>query len=325
MSIPLVIPTPEGLYIPKANAYIDPTKKVDTALITHGHSDHCRRGHGTYISTPITAGIIQRRYRIDHVTSKEFSQTFVIGDIQCSFYPAGHIPGSAQVRIDDGTQVCVVTGDFKRATDRITNDFEVVPCDHLIMECTFGLPYYHWPSVATLEEEFRQWWQVNQQLGLVSLTLGYALGKAQRLMSMLSDPLGPIYVHPTVAQMNDAMLEVGVTLPQYSEWDGLQNQELPKDALVIAPSSALRAPWIQTLGDYSVSTASGWNQPPRRYHSSTSHAYPMVISDHADWSELIQTVRDTNATKVSLMHGFTRPFGSQLESLGYNVDIIHHV
>ena len=314
--------TDRGFYIPLADCYVDPNKKVKNAIITHGHSDHARRGNDHYTATPLTADIMKHRYQIKECTTFEFGDVFEINGVQFSFHPAGHVPGSAQVRIAYQNEVWVITGDYKRDHDNVCTPFELVPCDHFVTECTFGLPIYQWKSEEELTEEIRNWWTENQEAGRASLLMGYSLGKAQRLMQMIANPIGPIYTHPTVHDMNRVLLDAGIHLHPTNVIEGPGDYPDIDKSLIIAPPSALRSPWLESIGPFSSASASGWNQSRKRRRGNADRNF--VISDHADWPQLIQTVKDTKAKHVYVMHGFTEVFGSHLRSLGIDAKTVSH-
>ena len=318
--MPLVEFTERGFYVPLANCYIDPPKKVERAIITHGHSDHARRGHGHYTATPQTARIMQYRYQIHECDTYGFGDAFEINGVQFSFHPAGHVPGSAQVRIEYQGEVWVITGDYKRDIDNVCEPFEPVPCDHFVTECTFGMPIYQWKPESVLEEEVRSWWQQNQELGRASLLMGYSLGKAQRLMQMIEDPIGPIYTHPVVDDTNQVLSEGGLKLHDATVIEGPGDYPDISSALVIAPPGALRSAWIKNIGPFVSASASGWNQT-KRWTRGNAHRN-FVISDHADWPQLIQTVEETGAENIYVMHGFTSIFGGHLRDLGYRAETV---
>ena len=314
--------TESGFYIPLADCYVDPNKKVNNAIITHGHSDHARKGCGHYTATPLTALIMKHRYQIKECETYSFGEIFEINGVQFSFHPAGHVPGSAQVRIAYQDEVWVITGDYKRDVDNVCKPFELVPCDHFVTECTFGLPIYQWKSEAALAEEIADWWQENQRAGRASLLMGYSLGKAQRLMHMVDPPIGPIYTHPVVDDMNRVLVEGGVNLLPATVIEGPGNFPDINKSLIIAAPSALRSPWIESIGAFSSATASGWNQTHKRRRGNADRNF--VVSDHADWPQLIDTVQSTGAHNIYVMHGFTETFGSHLRDLGLNAKAVSH-
>lgn len=307
--------TKKGIFVPKADCYIDPLRKVKRAIVTHGHSDHCRKGSETYYCTPMTASIIDRRYGIKNSNTFHFGDQFVLDDVIFSFHPAGHIPGSAQVRIEYQGEVWVISGDYKRQQDRICLPFEVVPCDHFVTECTFGMPIFHWKDETTLATEVRQWWAQNQDQGLASVITGYSLGKAQRLLQLIEHPPGPIYVHPVIETMNEAIRDGGFTFMPYDVFEGFESPGDIDQALIIATPGALQSDWFCQIGPAAIATASGWNQTRKRRRGNALTNF--VISDHADWRELIQTVEETTAENIYVMHGFTTIFGQHLADIGY--------
>ncbi len=320
--MPLVEFTNKGFYVPQADCYVDPEKKVERAIITHGHSDHARKGCGHYFATPLTAIIMDHRYRIKNCTTFDFNEVFELNGVAFSFHPAGHVPGSAQVRISYKGETWVITGDYKRAIDNVCRPFEVVPCDHFVTECTFGLPIYQWKSEEELAEEIKLWWQENRQKKRASLLMGYSLGKAQRLMQMVKEPIGPIYCDPTIYKTNEVLRQAGIDFHPYELYEGLESEMDLSNALIIGSPSAARSEWANSLGDFSSASASGWNQTKKRRLGGPERHF--VVSDHADWSELIQTVEETGADNIYVMHGFTETFGQHLRDLGYNAKTVSH-
>ncbi len=312
--------TERGFYIPQADCYVDPAKKVARAIITHGHSDHARRGHGHYTATPLTAIVMKYRYQIKECETYDFGEQFEINGVLFSFHPAGHVPGSAQVRIEYQGEIWVITGDYKRDHDNVCQPFEVVPCHHFVSECTFGMPIYRWKPEEELTQEIHDWWMENQRQGKASLLMGYSLGKAQRLMQMIEHPIGPIYTHPVVDDTNDVLIEGGLQLHDAQVIDGPKDYPDLNQSLIIAPPSAVRSTWIESIGAFSSASASGWNQIRRRRRGNTDRNF--VISDHADWPQLIQTVQETGAEHIYVMHGFTKVFGSHLRDMGYDAHVV---
>ena len=314
--------TERGFYIPIADCYVDPEKKVKKAIITHGHSDHARRGSGYYIATPLTALIMKHRYRIETDETYELGEPFEINGVLISLHGAGHVPGSAQVRIEYQGEIWVITGDYKRDHDHVCAPFELVPCDHFVTECTFGMPIYRWKTEKELTNEVKTWWRENQYAGRASLLMGYSLGKAQRLMQMVQEPIGPIYTHPTVHEMNEVLESGGIQLHESNIIEGPGDYKDINQSLIVAPPSALRSPWLESIGAFSAASASGWNQSSKRRRGNAERNF--VISDHADWPQLIQTVQETGASHIYVMHGFTEVFGGHLRDLGYDAKTVHH-
>jgi putative mRNA 3-end processing factor len=307
-----------GIYCEQADIYIDPWRKVEKALITHGHSDHARYGHKNYLCHPITAPIMRARMGPDlNISTMEHGETVVINGVQFSFHPAGHIPGSVQVRVEYKGEVWVATGDHKRHADGISDPFEPVPCHTFITECTFGLPIYRWPQPQQVFDEINAWWRRNAENGICSIISAYSLGKAQRVLMGLDLSIGPVLTHGAVQNMNNVLREAGLQLPPTEQ----VTPETPKDrfrkALVIAPGSALGSPWVNKMRPYSTSMASGWMQL-RGWRRRSALDKGFVLSDHADWDALLLAIEETGAERIITTHGYTDVFSDHLKSMGYD-------
>ncbi|MEO8241101.1 MAG: ligase-associated DNA damage response exonuclease [bacterium] len=312
---PVLTFTKKGIYCPAGDFYIDPTQAVDRALVTHGHSDHAYRGHKTYLCTDAALPVI--RHRLGRITAEGvgYGEARTIGGVQVSFHPAGHVPGSAQIRVERAGEVWVVSGDYKVEADRLCEAFAPVACHTFITECTFGLPIFQWQPEATVLAEIAAWWARNAAEGRVSVLAAYSFGKAQRLMAGI--PLqGPIHTHPAVESVTAVLRAQGYALPPTCEV-GLT--PLPRDALVIAPPNVLNGDWVSTFGPMSVGFASGWMALGVRRRGLGA---AFVLSDHADWPGLNAAVRSTGAERVYATHGYVRPFRQWLETQGYDAGIV---
>ena len=244
-------------------------------------------------------------------------QSGTINGVKFSFHPAGHIPGSVQVRVEYKGEVWVASGDYKRQLNGISEPFEPVPCHTFITECTFGLPIYRWKEPAAVFGEINAWWRGNASAGVCSVISAYSLGKAQRVMQGVDLSIGPILVHGAVANMNEVLQECGVELPA---WE-LNTKDTPKErfrnALVITPGSAIGTPWTSKMCPYSTAMASGWMQL-RGWRRRGNLDIGFVLSDHADWPALLQTVKETGAQRIIATHGYTDLFSQYLRSVGYD-------
>ncbi len=312
---PVLTFTKKGIYCPAGDFYIDPTHAVDRALVTHGHSDHARRGHRNYLCTDGALPVI--RHRLGQITAEgiAYGEARVIGGVTVSFHPAGHVPGSAQIRVERGGEVWVVSGDYKVEVDRLCEAFEPVACHTFISECTFGLPIFQWQPEAEVMAEIAAWWAKNAAEGRVSVLAAYSFGKAQRLMAGL--PLqGPIYTHPAVEAVTAVLRAQGYPLPATHEV-GLS--VMPRGALVIAPPNVLNGDWVSGFGPMSVGFASGWMALGVRRRGLGA---AFVLSDHADWPGLNTAVRATGASQVFATHGYVKPFRQWLETQGYDAGIV---
>ena len=286
------------------DAWIDPTWPQARAIVTHGHSDHARPGHGAVLATPDTIAIMQERYGPDCAGSfqaLDYRTPLRIDGVTVTLYPAGHILGSAQVLLEHEGQRVVVTGDYKRLPDRTAQAFELVQCDLLVTEATFGLPVFQHPDpqteVARLLRSVEAFPERAHVIGC------YALGKAQRMISLLREAGydAPIYLHGAMLSLCALYEERGIALGEL--WHAL---DVPREQfagqIVIAPPSALKDRWSGRLPDPVLCMASGWMSVKQRARQSGVEL-PLVISDHADWNELRQTIADTGAHKVWVTHG----------------------
>ncbi len=303
------IQTPQGLFCPEGGFHIDPMGRVPRALITHGHSDHAARGMGAYLCTHQALPVI--RHRLGKITAEgiAYGEARQIGGVSVSFHPAGHVPGSAQIRIERGGEVWVASGDYKTAPDALCEPFEAVRCHTFLTETTFGLPIFHWQSEAVVMGQIAAWWAGNAARGVASVLLAYSFGKAQRLMAGLAG-LGPICTHPVVEAVTDILRQQGYPLPPTL---ALTNAPPPTGALVIATPNAMASAWALGLGPHTVAAASGWMALAARRKGASA---AFVLSDHADWAGLNAAVAATGAEQVFTLHGSTGPFAAWLRSKG---------
>ena len=299
----LVIARPEGLYCPPGNFYIDPWRPVDRAVITHGHSDHARPGNGHYLATSLGAPILCKRLGAD-ITMDTLAYGEVINHlgVNISLHSAGHVLGSAQVRLEYKGEVWVASGDFKLEDDGTCAPFEPVRCHTFITESTFGLPIYRWMAQSELFTDINAWWQGNAANQRTSVVFCYALGKAQRLLSGLDPSIGPIVVHGAMAPLNQIYRDAGVRLPSTYSSAEISDMAQLRSSLVLAPPSAQGTPWMKRFGDYTDGFASGWmHLRGTRRRRGVDRGF--VMSDHADWPGLQQAIAATGAQRVFVTHG----------------------
>ena len=304
----LVVQRPEGLYCPAGDFHIDPWKPVERAVITHAHSDHASWGHGHYLAMHDSAGILRARLG-DAITLQTLGYGEVIEHrgVRLSLHPAGHVLGSAQVRLEHGGRVWVVSGDYfvsGHADDvNLTcTPFEPVRCDCFITESTFGLPIYRWARQREVFAQIDAWWRANAEAGRASLLLGYSFGKAQRMLAGVDASIGPIAVHGAVEPLNEAYRAAGVALPATARVTELDKADLRR-ALVVAPPSVQSSPWLKRLGTASDAFASGWMQlRGTRRRRGVDRGF--VLSDHADWPGLQRAILATGAGRVIVTHGY---------------------
>jgi putative mRNA 3-end processing factor len=322
----LVVHRPQGLYCPAGDFYIDPWRPVEHAVITHAHADHARSGHAHYLAAEPGLGLLRSRLGGVHLQGLAYGEVLVRHGVRVSLHPAGHVLGSAQVRIEHGGQVWVVSGDYFVSGAGDANPtcaaFEPQRCDCFITESTFGLPVFRWRTQAQVMAEVNAWWQGNAANGKCSLLLGYSLGKAQRLLAGLEAGIGPIGVHPAVAALNEVYRAQGVALPPTctlaagSPWP--ERSELAR-ALVLAPPAVQGSAWAQRLGPRSEAFASGWMAlRGRRRREGLDRGF--VLSDHADWPGLQQAIRATGAQRVLVTHGYEAVMVRYLSEQGLQAD-----
>ncbi|OLP16725.1 DNA ligase-associated DEXH box helicase [Leptolyngbya sp. 'hensonii'] len=314
----LIAIRPEGLYCQQGGFFIDPWRSVNLALITHAHSDHARPGSRQYMATQVSAGILRKRLgeRIS-LQGVAYGEKIKLGRTWVSFHPAGHVLGSAQIRVECGEEVWVISGDYKRCADPTCAPFEVVPCDTFITEATFGLPIYRWESGATTCRKIYDWWQSDPERP--SLLLCYAFGKAQRILSELTQLTDrPVYVHGAIDVMNESYRQAGVSMVKTIPVTEMPCSHSFQGDLILAPPNANRSPWIKGLTQPQTAFASGW-MAVRGARRQRGQDQGFVLSDHADWAGLVNTVRQTGARTVHVTHGQTETLARYLsETDGLN-------
>ncbi len=321
MSLPtdLVVQTPRGLYCPLGDFYIDPWRPVERAVITHAHADHARAGHQHYLASADGAGVLRTRLGDISLETLAYGERRRIGAVELSLHPAGHVLGSAQVRLEHRGRVWVASGDYKTVADVTCAAFEPVRCEVFISECTFGLPIYRWRPETEVFAEIAAWWQENAGLGRASLLACYAFGKAQRVLAGLKAVSGPIVVHGSVLALNRAYEAAGVALPKVYTAQELDPAERGR-ALVLAPPSALVSPWVRRFGDEAATAfASGWMQL-RGARRRGGYERGFVLSDHADWPGLTGAIAATGAERVILTHGYEMELGGWLREQGLQAE-----
>lgn len=307
--------TGAGLYCPPGDFYVDPWRPVQRAVITHAHSDHARWGSDSYLCLPETEPILKSRLGEISASTLPHGQALSLGQTRVSLHPAGHILGSAQVRIEHRGRVVVVTGDFKTASDSTCHDFELLECDGLVTESTFGLPVFRWQSDAEIANEINHWWRENVAAGKCSLLFGYALGKSQRLLSLLDPTIGRIYLHGALASPTKIYRQQGVHLPVTELVSHMPKEHDWRGAMVLAVPSAHGTPWMRRFGEVSTAMASGWMQI-RGNRRRRGFDVGFALSDHADWPSLLSTVESTGAEQVWVTHGYSDILAKYLTEQG---------
>ncbi|NKX44702.1 ligase-associated DNA damage response exonuclease [Roseicyclus persicicus] len=310
-----------GIYCPAADAYIDPWRPVDRALITHGHSDHARWGHRRYLCTEAAAPVIRHRLGDISLQTIPYGAPLRIGDATVSFHPAGHVPGSAQIRVEVKGETWVVSGDYKTAADGLSEPFEPVRCHAFITESTFGLPVYSWPSEAELAAQINAWWAETRAAGQTPVLGVYALGKAQRVLGLLDPAIGPILTHGAVEATTQVLRAQGLRLPATIPVTPALDLKAHRGAMVLAPPSALGSAWMRKFGPVSTGFASGWMRL-RGVRRRRAADRGFVVSDHADWAGLNAAIAATGAARVFVTHGYTAQFSRWLATQGYQAGIV---
>lgn len=303
-----------GIYCAQAGIYIDPWKPVAKAIITHAHSDHARMGMGAYITHKHSVPVIKYRLGAEiNVQAVEYHEPIYINGVTISLHPAGHIWGSAQVRLEYKGEVWVVSGDYKMQTDGISAPFELVRCHHFITESTFGLPIYKFPETVQVHEEINKWWRKNKEEGKNSVLIAYSLGKAQRVLKYLDTSIGSVYTHGAVDNVNKLYEQTIGPLPAARRIDATINRKEIMGSMIIAPPLAIGTPWLRSLQPYKLGICSGWMQlRGTRRRRGADRGF--VLSDHADWDQLNTVVRETGAENVYVTHGYKSVFARWLQT-----------
>lgn len=317
----LIQNTAKGLYCPLAGVYVDPQKPVHKALITHAHSDHAILGHRYYLCTRLTEAVLKLRLGSFIQTQiVEFGEKITINNVQFSFHQAGHIPGSAQIRVEHKGEVWVITGDYKTEPDRVSGNYELLNCNTFITETTFALPIYQWQPQAHTMQEILNWYHYNLSLGKSTIILAYALGKSQRIIQNIPDEI-PVFTHATVEDTNKALREAGLKLRKTIQINSRVSKKDIQKGITIAPSSIINTPLMRVLESPAIGYASGW-MALNRFRKQQIASAGFVLSDHVDWNELNQVVDGCGAENIWLMHGYTKEYKQHLISKGKNVNDI---
>jgi putative mRNA 3-end processing factor len=303
-----------GIYCAQADVYIDPWKPVKKAIITHAHSDHARAGMGSYLAT--THSVLVMRYRLGAdiiCQGLAYNESITMNGVHISLHPAGHIWGSAQVRLEYKGEIWVVSGDYKLQHDGISPPFEVVKCNSFITESTFGLPIYKFPAAQQVHNDINEWWRKNKAEEKNSVICAYALGKAQRALMGLDTSIGKIYTHGAVDNINKLYEQTMGPLPPTERITPATNRKDIRGAMIIAPPSALDSPWMRSLQPYKLGICSGWMQlRGTRRRRGADRGF--VLSDHADWEQLNTAVKETGAENVYVTHGYKAVYARWLKT-----------
>lgn len=300
----LIEPTDRGLYCAAGDFHIDPWRPVQRAVITHAHADHARGGSERYYAAQAAVPVLQKRLGpVQDFRPLDYGEPIDFGGVRVSLHPAGHILGSAQVRVERAGEVWVASGDYKRDPDPTCEPFEAVACDTFITEATFALPVYRWRSPGSVAAEILDWWRENAEAGRASVLFTYALGKAQRVLAELLPHTGrTVYLHGAVVPLTELYREAGVAmLPTEPVSEQPRKADFAGE-LVIAPPSAAGSPWMRRFRSAGTGFASGWMQI-RGNRRRRGYDRGFVLSDHADWPSLLRTIEETGARRVLTTHG----------------------
>jgi putative mRNA 3-end processing factor len=313
----MLIDSPSGPFCPAGGFHVDPWGPAERALITHVHGDHARPGSQAYLCAEPSRRLLERRLGPGvPIGSVPYGQEVAIGDVRVSFHPAGHILGSAQIRIAGAAGVWVVAGDYKRAADPTCVPFEPVPCDTFVTESTFGLPIYRWDRTEAIVAELMDWWAENVRAGRTSALFCYAAGKAQRILAELTRVTDrPVFVHGAMLPMIDAYRDAGVHMLAASPVTEQPKGRKFAGELVLAPLSARGTPWMRRLGVHSDAFASGLMRV-RGVRRQRAFDRGFVLSDHADWPALLDTIAASGASRILATHGHAEPLARYLREQG---------
>ena len=303
--------TKRGLFCAAGDFYIDPWRPVARAAITHGHADHARPGMGAYLCTQVAAPVMRHRLGDIAVQTCRFGETVEIGEARVSFHPAGHVPGSAQIRVEVGGEVWVVSGDYKLEADGLSEAFEPVPCHTFITESTFGLPVFRWRPQSEIADQIAAWWRDCAAQGQTAFLGCYALGKAQRLLRLLNPGQGPILCHGAIEATNAILRGQRIALPDTIHASADLDRSAYTGAIVLAPPSALGSAWARKFGRQQTAFASGW-MALRGIRRRRAGDRGFVISDHADWPGLLGIVEASGARSIGVTHGSSEPLARYL-------------
>ena len=319
---PVIAATPAGLYCREGDFYIDPRLPVKRAVITHAHGDHIRWGCQSYLCARDSRSLLRARLGPEaKIEDLAYGDTRHINSVALSLHPAGHILGSAQVRIEQDGQVVVISGDYKDVPDPTCAPMEPLRCHTFVSESTFGLPIFKWPRQEDVIREIRSWWQANREEGRASILFAYALGKAQRVLAGLDTFPGPILTHGAVEKINRCYRSAGIQLPATRYLGDVEDRHLLKEALVVAPPSADQPAWLKRFPKRSRAFASGWMRiRGNRRRRAVDRGF--VLSDHSDWDGLVQTILATRAETILLTHGYADEMARWLQEKGRQAEVL---
>ena len=319
---PLLKQTECGLYCPAGDFYVDPTRPVERAVVTHAHMDHARWGCRRYLAAAPSEQLLRMRLTDDaEFQFLPYGESLRIGRVRVSFHPAGHILGSAQVRLEHRGRVALVTGDYKLGEDPTCESWQSVPCHVMVTESTFGLPIYRWPSRESVRDEINAWWQNSRDQGKCCVLYGYAVGKSQSLLAGLDPTIGPIFTHGAVEKGVKAYRESGIELPATRHVGSIEGKHDWSGAMVVAVPSAHGTPWMRKFGQVSTAMASGW-MAVRGSRRRRAMDRGFVVSDHVDWQSLQSAIEQCDPETVWVTHGYTAAVARFLNENGRHAEVL---
>jgi putative mRNA 3-end processing factor len=311
---PLLEFNSNGIYCAQGDFYIDPWRPVNYAIITHAHSDHAKWGNIKYLAHHLSREILYHRLGEIALETMDYGESIHINGVEITFFPAGHIIGSAQIRVVYKGEIWVVSGDYKTENDGLCAPFEPVKCHSFISECTFGMPVYKWKPQQEIFDGINQWWKQNNSEGKTSVLVGYSLGKAQRILQNLDMEIGKVYTHGIIQNSNDALIRNGIALNLTEKITIETTKEQIRGNMVICPPSSVGTSWMRKLNPYSFGYCSGW-MAIRGAKKRRAADRGFVLSDHADWDGLKSAIAATECETVYLTHGFTASFSRYLRDI----------
>lgn len=301
--------TKHGIYCPAGDFWIDPSIKAETAIITHAHSDHARRGHGKYICHIHTGSLLKLFFGEKTVVlGLNYKEEMHINGVKVTLFPAGHVLGSAQVLLEYNDVRVVVAGDYKVANDKVTPAFEPVQCDVFVTESTFGKPKYIWQKQEEIFAQIHQWWKGNQEKGVTSILVAYSLGKAQRILANLDYSIGKVLVSKQISEINGVYTKHDLRIPQLENYENTERTSL-EEVLIVTAAAGLKHKTIERLKKKDIAQVSGWVLDNWIVQSTG-----FALSDHADWPGLLCAIEQSKARRIYVQHGFTSYFTKYLKN-----------
>lgn len=311
-----------GLHCPAGGFYVDPRQPVDRAVVTHAHTDHARWGCRHYLAAKPSEHLLRMRMNVDaEFQFLEYGESVTVGGVDVSFHPAGHMLGSAQVRLERRGRVAVISGDYKLGDDPTCASWQPIACDLFVTESTFGLPVYRWQPDQAITDDINQWWRKSRDDGKCCILYGYAIGKSQRLLACLDPSIGPIYTHGAVEKGVEGYRKTGVQLPATTHVGAITGKHDWKGAMVVAVPSSHGTPWMRKFGRTSTAMASGW-MAVRGARRRRSVDRGFVLSDHVDWPSLLTAVKECDPEMVWVTHGYSAAVARYLNETGREARVL---